>query len=73
MFNTNNMTKLELVEALQQREESFQKLSIAGCTSSCVMAPLKDVIGRLRVAIAELNLEEAKENYVPMWTSYPTP
>lgn len=63
------MTKLELKQALESRENQFDELSIAGCISSCVMGNLRDVIGRIRIAIAELDLEEARANHRPMLIS----
>jgi hypothetical protein len=58
----------ELKEQLKQKENSFKELREAGCVSSHVMGNLQHQIGALRIEIAEINLQEAKDNFKPFTT-----
>ncbi len=65
------MNKMKsLKQKLIELEEQFSELYSQGCRTSIVMGNLKSKIGGLRIQVAELELNELKENYTPMSVTY---
>lgn len=60
----------KLLEQLEQKENSFKELREAGCVASHVMGNLQHQIGALKIEIAEMRLQEAKDNFKPFHKNY---